>query len=201
MNGWNISQHWPVSNLAHNVFAHIIGNSQGMWRASLHTDRLNVYKFGLLLGPSIPDVLQTVGIISWLDTVDTKNLEIRWTLLKTNSCENLIWTASSNSAGVERKFIVHLGPPLFWRTGSTRLCSTHPPGCNAPGRPKHTKISGTEQHPTPRKFAEYRVFWIPPIRNGAESVNVPFFSMEKFAYVLRETKNGRRADIVGLLPK
>ena len=50
----------------------------------------------------------------------------------------LIWTTSSTSAGVERKFFghiiihitfhacAHLGPPLFWRTGSTRLdWSTH----------------------------------------------------------------------------
>ena len=33
----------PVSNLGRSLSAFIIGGSQGMWRASLHTDGLNVY--------------------------------------------------------------------------------------------------------------------------------------------------------------
>ena len=34
-------KHLPVRNLGRNVFANIIKNSQGMWRASLHTRALN----------------------------------------------------------------------------------------------------------------------------------------------------------------
>ena len=64
-----------MSNLGRSLSALIIGSSQGMWRASLHTDGLNVYWFGLLLGLAMPDVLQTVGIKNWLliVIVDTKN--------------------------------------------------------------------------------------------------------------------------------
>ena len=70
----------------------IIGSSQGMWRASLHTNGLNVCWLGLVLGLAMPDVLQTVGIKNWLLIVDTKILDIGWMLLKTSTGGNLIWT-------------------------------------------------------------------------------------------------------------
>ena len=38
LNGWNISLHWPVFNFGRSLFAHIVGSSQGLWRASFHTD-------------------------------------------------------------------------------------------------------------------------------------------------------------------
>ena len=74
-----------------------------MWRASLHTDGLDVYWLGLLLGLAMPDVLQTVGLKNWLLIVDTKILEIGWMRLKTSTGGNLIWTTSSTSAGFECK--------------------------------------------------------------------------------------------------
>ena len=92
-----------MSNPGRSLSALIIGSSQGMWRASLHTDGLNVYELGLLLGLALQDALQTLGNTNWLPIVVTKMWDIGWMLLKTSTGGNLIRATSSTSAGFECK--------------------------------------------------------------------------------------------------